>query len=110
MLANARSHTPPGTRIDVAVADDAGGVRVTIADGGPGIPEDVIGSVFERFVRADPSRARSSGGSGLGLAIVEGIVRAHGGRVEAANRPQGGAVITVWLPHEPSAAEADAGA
>ena len=110
VLANARSHTPQGTPIDVAVADDAGGVRVTIADEGPGIPEDVIGSVFERFVRADRSRARSSGGSGLGLAIVEGLIRAHGGRVEAANRPQGGAVFTVWLPHEPPAAEADAGA
>jgi two-component system, OmpR family, sensor kinase len=105
VLANARSHTPPGTRVEVTVAADAAGVTVTLADEGPGIPEDVIDSVFERFVRADPSRARSSGGSGLGLAIVEGIVRAHGGRVEAANRPQGGAVFTVWLPSEPPPAD-----
>ena len=101
MLANARSHTPPGTRIEARVSQEDGGVSVSIADEGPGIPQDVLDSVFERFVRADPSRARSSGGSGLGLAIVEGIVHAHGGRVEAANRPEGGAVFTVWLPQEP---------
>jgi signal transduction histidine kinase len=57
--------------------------------------------VFERFVRADPSRARASGGSGLGLSIVDGIVRAHGGRVQAANRSGGGVTFTVTLPHEP---------
>jgi len=101
VLSNARSHTPPGTRIHARVAPEGAGVAVAIADDGPGIPPDVIDSVFERFVRADPSRARSSGGAGLGLAIVEGIVRAHGGRLEAANRPEGGAVFTVWLPAEP---------
>jgi two-component system OmpR family sensor kinase len=101
MLSNARSHTPPGTPIEARVWNEGDGVAVSIADEGPGIPADVLDSVFERFVRADPSRARSSGGTGLGLAIVEGIVHAHGGRVEAANRPGGGAVFTVWLPHEP---------
>ena len=101
MLANARSHTPPGTEIQARVTRDGEGVAVSIADEGPGIPPEVLESVFERFVRADPSRARSSGGTGLGLAIVEGIVQAHGGRVEAANRPEGGAVFTVWLPREP---------
>jgi two-component system OmpR family sensor kinase len=100
VLANARSHTPPGTGIHVRVGRDRDGVAVSIADDGPGIPADVLDGVFERFVRADPSRARSSGGSGLGLAIVEGIVAAHGGRVEAANRPEGGAVFTVWLPQD----------
>jgi len=101
VLSNARAHTPPGTRIEARVWHEGDGVAVSIADEGPGIPADVLASVFERFVRADPSRARSRGGTGLGLAIVEGIVHAHGGRVEAANRPEGGAVFTVWLPMEP---------
>ncbi|MDR1648710.1 MAG: cell wall metabolism sensor histidine kinase WalK, partial [Synergistaceae bacterium] len=54
--------------------------------------------VFERFYRADKSRSRASGGSGIGLAIVRSIVTAHGGKVKAENRPEGGSRFQVTLP------------
>ncbi len=74
-----------------------------VADDGPGIAEEDLPYVFDRFYRADPARTRSSGGSGLGLAIAKAIVEAHGGRIEAGNRPEGGAVFTVCLPLEAEA-------
>ena len=68
---------------------------VEVADDGPGVPADVMGRVFERFFRADPSRARASGGSGLGLSIVAAIAEAHGGSVEVESPPAGGAVFRI---------------
>jgi signal transduction histidine kinase len=70
---------------------------LTVADTGPGIPEADLARVFERFYRVDKSRARP-GGTGLGLAIVKHLVQVLGGEVSAANRPGGGAVLTVTLP------------
>jgi two-component system, OmpR family, sensor kinase len=98
LLANTRAHTPAGTAVLVTVRSAPGGVTIEVADRGPGIPPELLGQVFERFFRADPSRTRASGGSGLGLSIVASIVQAHGGRVEAANGDEGGAVFTVFLP------------
>ncbi|MEU1181173.1 HAMP domain-containing sensor histidine kinase [Streptomyces sp. NPDC005820] len=68
-----------------------------VADSGPGIPEDVLPYVFDRFYKSDSARTRTEG-SGLGLAITEENVRMHGGTVRAANHPGGGAVFTVELP------------
>jgi two-component system sensor histidine kinase MtrB len=70
---------------------------VTVTDCGPGLPADAPPHVFERFYKADAARTRSDG-SGLGLAIALENVRLHGGTLEAANRPQGGAVFTMRLP------------
>jgi signal transduction histidine kinase len=70
---------------------------ITVADSGPGIPDEDLRRVFERFYRVDKSRARP-GGTGLGLAIVRHLVELHGGEASAANRPEGGAVFTVRLP------------
>ena len=73
---------------------------LSVSDEGPGIPEGDLARVFERFYRVDKARARDGrdpGGTGLGLAIVKHLVELHGGRVQAANRPTGGAVITVEL-------------
>jgi two-component system, OmpR family, sensor kinase len=81
LLSNARTHTPENTSIQVRVMN---GERVTVvvADDGPGIPEQIAGKLFERFVRGDPARSRDSGGAGLGLSIAAEIARAHGGSLE----------------------------
>ncbi len=76
---------------------------IEVADDGPGVPPEVMGRVFERFFRADPSRSRASGGSGLGLSIVAAIAEAHGGLVEVESPDGGGAVFRILLPPEPPA-------
>ncbi|MGW6904413.1 sensor histidine kinase [Streptomyces sp. NPDC054940] len=108
LLANARVHTPAGTRVVATVeagdgsgaAGDGSGVVIRIRDNGPGIPPAFLPTVFERFTRADASRARSGphdGGSGLGLAIVAAIVSAHGGRIDVESAP-GRTEFTIELP------------
>src|SRR6476646_9824536 len=76
----------------------AGNAVIAIADDGPGIPAQDRARVFERFVRLDPTRTRSSGGSGLGLSIVEQIMRSHHGTVAVGAAANGGAVFTLTLP------------
>jgi two-component system, OmpR family, sensor kinase len=98
LLSNGRAHTPPGTEIVVRL-DGTGEERlIEVEDHGPGIPEQHLSQVFERFFRVDPSRARASGGSGLGLSIVAGIAEAHGGRVEALATAGGGLTLRLALP------------
>jgi CelD/BcsL family acetyltransferase involved in cellulose biosynthesis len=99
LLTNARRHTPAGTSVTVGVhpsADRSGGV-VTVHDDGPGIPADLLDSVFERFTRGDTSRTRSSGGVGLGLSLARAITDAHGGSIDIDSRP-GCTRFTVVLP------------
>jgi two-component system OmpR family sensor kinase len=98
LLANVRSHTPAGTRADVHVLVEGTTAVLEVADHGPGLPNGDAASVFERFYRADPSRARDSGGSGLGLSIVAAIAAAHGGTATAGAREGGGAVFRIALP------------
>jgi two-component system OmpR family sensor kinase len=98
LLQNARTHTPAGTPIRIETGSSNGYIEVAVADQGPGFPPDALGSVFDRFYRADDSRSRKSGGSGLGLAIVEAIARAHGGSAHAENVPGAGARVSVRLP------------
>lgn len=101
LLSNVRIHTPPWTQVEIDVADRDEVVVIEVADNGVGFPEASLERVFDRFYRADPSRSRRSGGSGLGLAIVEAIVAAHGGKVEASNVEDGGAMVTITLPRRP---------
>jgi len=100
LMGNALNHTPPGTPIEVAVGQRAGGgAAIEVRDHGPGIDPPAVARVFERFYRADPSRARSGrGGNGLGLAIVAAVVQAHRGKVGVARTPGGGATFVVELP------------
>lgn len=98
LLDNALRYAPPGSRIAVRVERsplDAGRVRLSVLDEGPGIPANDLPHVFDRFYQADPARDRGTGTSGLGLAIVKAVVEAHRGRVGAANRE--GAGTAVWL-------------
>ncbi|MFG3590843.1 sensor histidine kinase [Streptomyces sp. NPDC047990] len=87
LLANARTHTPPGTEVTITLTSDEAEVSLSVSDNGPGIPQDLEQEVFGRFVRADPARARSTGSTGLGLAIVHAITTAHGGAVTVISRP-----------------------
>lgn len=98
LLANVRSHTPSGTRTEVRVGRTADEAFVEVADEGPGIDPELAKSVFERFVRADPSRSRETGGAGLGLAIVAAIMRVHGGYISARRGPNGGAIFEIRMP------------
>jgi two-component system OmpR family sensor kinase len=98
LLANARVHTPAGTRVEVALAAEGSRAVVTVTDDGPGIPESLRATLFERFARGDSSRFRGTGGStGLGLAIVQAVVAAHRGEVTVDSRP-GRTTFTVVLP------------
>ena len=107
LIANARIHTPPGTPVTVRVrADDGRGV-VEVADRGPGLRPDHAARVFERFFRADPSRARASGGSGLGLSIVAAVAEAHGGSAEVDSAPGAGATFRIALPLAGADADGD---
>lgn len=100
LLANARTHTPPGTKVTARVRAEGTGALVEVEDDGPGVPEALLPSVFERFARGDASRSRNAGSTGLGLAIVRAVVLAHGGEVTVASAP-GRTVFTVRLPLGP---------
>jgi two-component system OmpR family sensor kinase len=97
LLANARTHTPAGTRVVTSITPDRQWVRVSVADNGPGVPEPLQRNVFQRFTRGDDSRARTAGSTGLGLSIVAAVAHAHGGTVELASRP-GATTFSVLLP------------
>ncbi|MBD5787275.1 HAMP domain-containing histidine kinase [Cellulosimicrobium terreum] len=103
LLANARTHTPPGTRVDVRVRDEGDAVVVEVADAGPGITPDLRPVLFRRFARGDDARNRTGGSTGLGLAIVDAIVAAHGGSIDVASSTDDepgptGTTFTVRLP------------
>jgi two-component system OmpR family sensor kinase len=99
LLSNARRHTPAGTTVTVGarVSADASSAEVTVHDNGPGIPQHVQDTVFERFTRGDSARTRTSGGVGLGLSLARAITEAHGGHIAVCSRP-GSTRFTVTLP------------
>jgi two-component system OmpR family sensor kinase/two-component system sensor histidine kinase BaeS len=108
LIGNALRYTPQNGKIIVSATKSTGlgdAIQISVTDTGPGIDPKALPFVFDRFYRADQSRARNSGGSGLGLAIVKQLVEAHGGNVEAispvfSNTDKGvyGTRITVTLP------------
>jgi two-component system OmpR family sensor kinase len=95
LLANVRDHTPVAAGAAVTVRHEGARAVVTVSDGGPGIPAELRGRVFDRFVRLDP--ARGSGGTGLGLAIVKRIAESHGGTLTVDSSSHG-ATFTVRVP------------
>ncbi|WP_306231869.1 sensor histidine kinase [Agrococcus beijingensis] len=100
LIGNALRYTPDDTAIDlgVGVSLRRREAIVMVIDHGPGVPAEQRERIFERFFRADSSRARETGGSGLGLAIVRGIVRAHNGRIDVVETPGGGATFRIAIP------------
>jgi two-component system phosphate regulon sensor histidine kinase PhoR len=97
LVANASSYAPESTAIHIDARPEGSRVAITVTDEGPGIPEEDLARVFERFYRVEKSRARDPGGTGLGLAIVKHLVELHGGTVRAANRAEGGAAVTLVI-------------
>lgn len=98
LVGNALVHTPAGTPITLRAGRTDDVCSVEVADQGPGMSAEAAERAFERFYRADPSRARHQGGTGLGLAIVEATVRAHGGTVTLRSVPGSGTTVRIELP------------
>jgi two-component system sensor histidine kinase KdpD len=99
LLENAAKYSPAGTPIDVHASVDADGLTVAVRDGGPGIPAADLPHVFERFYRGANVKDRRSG-TGMGLAIAKGLLTVQHGRIDAANRPDGGVCFTLVVPAE----------
>ena len=97
LVANAIIYAPEQSTIRIGAERVDGQVAITVSDEGPGIPDEDLSRVFERFYRVDKSRARDPGGTGLGLAIVKHLVELHGGSVRAENGPERGARFTITI-------------
>ncbi|AEF93646.1 integral membrane sensor signal transduction histidine kinase [Desulfotomaculum nigrificans CO-1-SRB] len=96
---NAVQHTDPDEgQIKISLVRKNNGVALSVQDNGPGISEDHLNRVFDRFYRIDSSRTRKYGGSGLGLAISKSIVDAHGGTISVTSQVGKGSTFNIWLP------------
>ncbi len=101
LLANARTHTPAGTEVTVSLHRDGGEAVLRVHDDGPGVDPSITDELFERFARADRSRARKTGGTGLGLSIARAIVAAHAGSITVHSTP-GDTTFEVRIPAQPA--------
>jgi heavy metal sensor kinase len=97
LLENALRYTPRHGVVTVRAAHQGGTVRIEVEDQGPGFPDGFAAKAFEPFTRAEGEVDRNGSGAGLGLTIVRAVAEAHGGTVEAANLPSGGALLTLTL-------------
>jgi two-component system, OmpR family, sensor histidine kinase KdpD len=102
LVENAAKYGPPNVEISVTAAQVGSELELAVEDNGPGIPDDDLERVFDKFFRARTTEHTGLPGTGLGLAISRAIVQTHGGRVWAENRPTGGARLIVRLPLEPT--------
>jgi signal transduction histidine kinase len=94
LISNALRHTPEGTTVRASVSERNGEVELRVEDDGPGIPDELVPRIFERFVGGGDR----AGSTGLGLAIVRAVAEAHGGGVTLEHPPGGGARFVVTLP------------
>jgi two-component system sensor histidine kinase VicK len=97
LVDNAAKYSPAGARVTLSATTESGEFLIRVEDHGPGIPDEHLPHIFERFYRVDKARARKQGGTGLGLSIAQTIIQAHGGRIEAENRTAGGARVSIHL-------------
>lgn len=101
LMQNSLRYTDAGGRLEIVAGRAEGVLTLDFNDSAPGVPEDALTQLFERFYRVEASRNRALGGAGLGLAISRNIVEAHGGRIEARPSPLGGLCIHIELPLAP---------
>jgi two-component system sensor histidine kinase MtrB len=100
LLTNAHEYSPRGASIEVTAARRGNAVEIAVSDDGPGMAEDQLEHIFERFTRGDAGLTQHVGGTGLGLAISKSLVELHGGTIEADSVPDRGATFRVFLPVE----------
>jgi signal transduction histidine kinase len=98
LLTNAHEYSPEGATIAVAAAQRNGAVEIAVSDNGPGMAEDQLEHIFERFTRGDAGLTQHVGGTGLGLAISKSLVELHGGTIGADSAPGHGSTFRVLLP------------
>jgi len=97
LLENVLRYTPAGSPVEIAVRASSTEIILSIADRGPGIPQTDLERIFDKFYRVRDSK-QSTSGTGVGLAVCRGLIDAHGGRIWAENRPDGGAIFRFTLP------------
>jgi two-component system sensor histidine kinase CpxA len=97
VVRNAIRHSPQGSAVEVSLERHDGAARMVVRDHGPGVPEELLGSIFEPFFRVEGHRSRASGGVGLGLAIARRAVDLHGGKIAARNASPG-LIVSIELP------------
>ena len=98
LLENALKYTPPNGEVTVTAMKESDEIQIAVHNTGPGISQEHLPHLFERFYRVDEDRSSQTGGSGLGLAIAHEIVNRHGGEIEAQSSPNQGVTISVRLP------------
>lgn len=104
LVENAVRHAPPGSTVRLrAAAGSDSAVAITVEDGGPGVPDEALESIFERFSRVDERPTRDRRGFGLGLAVVRGLIESMGGSARATRSELGGLAVTVTVPADPGA-------
>ena len=103
LLTNAHEYSPEGAVIEVRARVLGDEVEISVTDNGPGIPENQLEHIFERFVRGDAGLTQRVGGTGLGLAISKSLVELHGGTIEAESTPGRGSTFRFRLPLRPAA-------
>ena len=109
VVRNATRYTPEGSMVKIHAEKvqklGHSEALIQVSDAGPGVPQDSLEKIFRPFYRIDDARVRATGGVGLGLAITDQAVRLHGGSVKASNLSEGGLLVEVRLPLQPSAGE-----
>ena len=101
LISNAIRHTAPKETVRIAVTDTANAIAIAVENPGPGIPDDQLERVFDRYFRGDASRSQASGSAGLGLAIVRAIMALHGGSATVASQATGITRFTLTFPKAP---------